>query len=474
VGYWESDLATGRVTWSESMERMLGLPAGGGTSTFEAFVALVHPEDREELKSRAQRCSQTLNSDQLEFRIVRPDGTVRWIVSRGQALAGPEGRAARVLGMALDITERKHSEEMLQATLEEVRRLKERTEAENVYLRQEVSEVHRFGEIVGNSQVITRVLKQAEQVASTDTTVLILGETGTGKELLARAVHSRSRRSDRPLVKLNCASLPASLMESELFGHEKGAFTGATARRVGRFELANNGTIFLDEIGEIPLELQSKLLRVLQEGEFERVGSSRTIKVNVRVIAASNRDLRRAAREGTFREDLYYRLSVYPIDMPPLRHRKEDIGPLARTFLSETGRRLGRSFGSLPQSVIEALRQYDWPGNVRELQNVLERAAVVSNGPLLDLPEGWASLWAADAATGTSALSAPKPGDIVGSDSVTLRQVEREHIIRVLRRTHWRIEGSRGAATLLGLNPSTLRSRMQKLGIQRSEKILSD
>jgi PAS domain S-box-containing protein len=461
VGYWETDLATGKVVWSESMERILGMPPGGGDSTLAAFIERVHPDDRGELQSHARHCVDTLGTDQLEFRIVRPDGTVRWIASRGQALADSEGHAARVLGMAVDITDRKHVEETLQKTLEEVRRLKENTEAENIYLRQEVSEVYRFGEIVSGSDAICAVLKQAEQVALTDTSVLITGETGTGKELLARAVHARSKRNDRPLVKLNCASLPASLVESELFGHEKGAFTGATNKRIGRFELADNGTIFLDEIGELPLELQAKLLRVLQEGEFERVGSSRTTKVNVRVIAATNRDLRRAVREKSFREDLYFRLNVYPINMPPLRQRKEDIGLLAMAFLNETSRRLGRSFGGLPQKVIEALQQYDWPGNVRELQNVVERAAVISTGTVLELPEGW------------QALKGEQPTER-DDRSVTLKELERDHIVRVLQRTHWRIEGGRGAAAILGINPSTLRSRMQKLGIQRSERIFTD
>jgi formate hydrogenlyase transcriptional activator len=461
VGYWETDVATGRVIWSESMQRILGLVPGAGVSTLEDFMDRVHADDRERLQLHSRDCIQTLGSDQFEFRIVRPDGAVHWLSSRGQALADSEGHAARVLGMAVDITERKRVEEKLQRTLEEVRRLKENTEAENRYLREEVSGVYRFGQIVSISDAIRHVLKQAEQVAITDTSVLITGETGTGKELLARAVHARSRRSDRPLIKLNCTSLPASLVESEFFGHEKGAFTGATTKRVGRFELADNGTIFLDEIGELPLELQSKLLRVLQEGEFEPVGSSRTIKVNVRVIVATNRDLGRAVREQSFREDLYAHLNVYPINMPPLRQRKEDIGLLAATFLNETSRRLGRSFPDLPQRVIETLKQYDWPGNVRELHNVLEHAAVISPGPILELPERWQAL----------------KGERVAEHDigvVTLKELVRGHIIRVLQRTHWRIEGAQGAAAILGINPSTLRSRMQKLEIHRPERTLAE
>jgi transcriptional regulator with GAF, ATPase, and Fis domain len=296
-----------------------------------------------------------------------------------------------------------------------------------------------------------------------DTTVLILGETGTGKELLARAIHARSQRGQRPLVKLNCAALPASLIESELFGHERGAFTGAAVKRVGRFELADGATIFLDEIGELPLELQVKLLRVLQEGEFERLGSSKTIKVNVRVIAATNRNLQRAMQEGKFREDLYYRLNVYPIRLPPLRERIEDVGLLAMEFLSECSQRLGRSFDALPQQVIEQLKSYHWPGNVRELQNLVERAAVISTGPSFRLPEQWVTRYLPEVNE-----SAPSP--IVATEPLTtLEEMERRHVLRVLAQTRWRIEGAKGAAAVLGLKPSTLRSRMNKLRIRRFE-----
>jgi transcriptional regulator with GAF, ATPase, and Fis domain len=308
-----------------------------------------------------------------------------------------------------------------------------------------------------------QVLKQAEQVAPTDTTVLILGETGTGKELLAHLIHEHSNRKERPLVKVNCAALPASLIESELFGHERGAFTGAAARRVGRFEIADGASIFLDEIGELPLELQAKLLRVLQGGEFERLGSSHTIKVDVRVIAATNRDLNRAVEEGKFRSDLFYRLNVYPIHVPPLRERREDIAPLALAFLAESERRLDHSFSGISQSVLNSLQRYDWPGNVRELQNVIERAAVTSSGGSLRLPKTWASTPAHESAENLPGISAS------GSEvrGITLEEIERDYVLRVLKQTRWRIEGGAGAAKLLGMHPSTLRSRMHKLGIQR-------
>jgi transcriptional regulator with GAF, ATPase, and Fis domain len=300
-------------------------------------------------------------------------------------------------------------------------------------------------------------------------TVLISGETGTGKELVARAVHARSTRKERPLVKVNCSALPSELIESELFGHEKGAFTGATARQVGRFELADEATLFLDEVGELPFRLQAKLLRVLQEGEFERLGSAKTIKVNVRLIAATNRNLDEAVQKGRFRADLYYRLNVYPIQLPPLRERKEDIPLLAMTFLSEASGRLGRSFDSIPQGVLEALRRYDWPGNVRELQNVIERAAVISTGRVLQLPEGWepTSFPAQQSAGPAVPVEVGQSLDNSLPSQVTLEKFERMHILQVLEQTRWRIEGPRGAAVILGLNPSTLRSRMQKLGIRR-------
>jgi transcriptional regulator with GAF, ATPase, and Fis domain len=369
-----------------------------------------------------------------------------------------------------DITARKQSDEALRNALNEVRQLKERLEVENTYLLEEVSGVHRFGEIGGRSDSIAKALRHAELVAPTDATVLITGETGTGKELLARAVHARSKRSHRPLVNVNCAGLPASLIESELFGHEKGAYTGAATKRIGRFELANEATIFLDEVGELPLELQAKLLRVLQEGEFERLGSSKTIKVNTRVIAATNRDLGLAVKAGMFRDDLYYRLNVYPINLPPLRARKEDIPELVQTFLSEASRRLGRTFNDASQRVIEGFMKYDWPGNVRELQNVVERMAVTAKGSQLTLPADWMS----DSQTPLryEPVNSQRVNSAVAAQQeTTVESIERAHILRILEQRHWRIEGSQGAAIVLGLKPSTLRSRMRKLHIDRSADV---
>jgi formate hydrogenlyase transcriptional activator len=325
--------------------------------------------------------------------------------------------------------------------------------------------------IVGDSATLKQVLYLVERVAPTDMTVLILGETGTGKELIARAVYERSVRKNRPLIKVNCTALPATLIESELFGHERGAFTGATTRQVGRFELAHQATIFLDEVGELPLPLQSKLLRVLQEGEFERLGNGKTIKVDVRVIAATNRNLSEAAQRGRFRSDLYYRLNVYPIEVPPLRERTGDIGLLAEVFLLEAGRRLGKSFGKIPGEVIAALQEYSWPGNVRELENVIGRAAVTSKGNVFQLPEGWkADVNAINENTSPSLKQQARPAVASSEREPTLGEMEKSHILEVLQQTNWRIEGPKGAALILGLHPNTLRSRIRKLGIQRSEQ----
>ncbi len=338
----------------------------------------------------------------------------------------------------------------LEQALSEVEQLKGRLQAENVYLQEEIKVEHNFEEFIGSGEVLKKVLHKVEQVAATDATVLILGESGTGKELLVRAVHSTSPRSHRPLVKVNCAALPTNLIESELFGHEKGAFTGAFSRKIGRFELADGGTIFLDEIGDLPGESQAKLLRFLQEGEFERLGNSRTMKVNVRVIAATNRDLEESVKKGNFREDLYYRLNVFPIKSPRLQDRKEDIPALINHFLKKYGAKTGKQIEKVSQKVLDTLQAYHWPGNVRELENIMERALILSHGSLIeieDLPEL------------LSPAGAPNSLD-------TLEEVERAHILRTLRETSAVIDGPKGAAALLGLHPNTLRSRLQKLGIK--------
>jgi formate hydrogenlyase transcriptional activator len=339
-------------------------------------------------------------------------------------------------------------------THEEAQALRARFEAEAVYLQEEIKSEHNFEEIIGQSDPIRRLLKQVEQVAPTDATVLIHGETGTGKELLARAVHDRSRRKSRPLVKVNCGAIPSGLVESELFGHEKGAFTGATQRRTGRFELADGGTIFLDEVTELPVDTQVKLLRVLQEGDFERVGSSHTIKVDVRVIAATNRNLQEAVKSGAFRADLFYRLNVFPLEVPSLRERPEDVPLLVNFFLSKAAKSLGKEIRGVSQKSMQSLGRYDWPGNIRELQNVIERAVVLAKGPVVRIDESM--LQVDEAAASPSSID-------------TLENNERNHILRALAETNWVIHGKKGAAELLGINASTLRSRMQKLGIKKSK-----
>jgi transcriptional regulator with GAF, ATPase, and Fis domain len=326
-------------------------------------------------------------------------------------------------------------------------------EAENVYLQDEIKIHHNFKNIIGHSDALKKVFYQIEQVADTDATVLILGESGTGKELIARAIHNISDRNDRPLVKVNCSAIPANLIESEFFGHEKGAFTGAISRKIGRFELADNGTIFLDEIGDLPLELQSKLLRVLQEGEFERLGNPHTIKVNVRIIAATNRNLEKEVVKGQFREDLFYRLNVVPLVAPPLRDRKEDIPLLVKFFVDKFSQKTGKNISSISQATMEKFLSYHWPGNVRELENVIERAVILSENHHLYLGQ-----WLQQTTTNQQ----PSP-----INPRSLDEVEKLHILKILESTNWKVSGEKGAARLLGINPKTLESRMKKLEIQR-------
>jgi formate hydrogenlyase transcriptional activator len=359
-----------------------------------------------------------------------------------------------------EISLRRQAEKDLHAALAEVRELKNRLEAENIYLQEEIRREHNFEEIVGNSPALTEVFKKIDMVAPMDSTVLLLGETGTGKELVARAIHNRSARKDRPLVKVNCGAIAANLVESELFGHVKGAFTGALINRDGRFRLADGGTIFLDEIGELPAETQVKLLRVLQEQEFEPIGSDATMRVDVRVIAATNRNLEEAVHEKRFRPDLFYRLNVFPIALPPLRVRPTDIPILVAFFLARFNKKLGKEIKQIAPEAMQRLINYDWPGNVRELQNVIERAAIVSDGAVLVLaPEFRGSKSFADAATETPDRAA------LAMDDVT-----RKHIESVLAQTGGVIEGPHGAARLLNIHPNTLRSRMRKLGITRTKQ----
>ena len=351
-----------------------------------------------------------------------------------------------------DITEKKQRENELKAALAKLNALQNRLKKENTYLREEIEVEYNFGEIVGQSQVLKNLLKEVTQVASTDATVLLLGETGTGKELIARAVHNLSIRKDRALVKVNCAALPHNLIESALFGHKKGAFTGAISDCTGKFELADGGTIFLDEIGELPLDLQTKLLRILQDGEVDKLGQPGAIKVDVRVIAATNRNLEKMITSKRFRLDLYYRLNVFPIKCPPLRDRKSDIPVLTQHFIDKYNTKIGRNVTRISKKNMDILESYHWPGNVRELENIVERALIVSNGKELTIGN-----W----------FFKDVPSLPTHEKTLTLQTVERDHIIKVLKSTEWRVSGKDGAAEKLGLKPTTMEARMKKLGIKR-------
>jgi PAS domain S-box-containing protein len=400
-------------------------PPAGKTRDAEAFDRLLRGE---EVSGR-------------EVRLRRKDGQPLWISLWMKPIRCRGGQLLSSRAVWVDITQR---------VLAEAERA--RLEQQNLYLQDELKAVHNFEELIGQSPALQAVIDKVRRVAPTDASVLITGETGTGKELIARAVHSASKRRDKPFIKVNCAAFPAGLVESELFGHEKGAFTGAIARRSGRFELADGGTIFLDEIGEIPLDTQVRLLRVLQEREFDRVGGGSPIKVDIRILAATNRDLLHAVREKTFREDLYYRLSVFPIALPPMRERKEDIPLLVHYLVHKFAARIGKRLDGVAEQTMQRLIDYPWPGNVRELENVLERAVILTTGSSLTITPD--CLPVADA---TPAAGQPR----------TLESIERDHIVTSLDQSDWVIEGPRGAARILGLHPNTLRNRMKKLGITR-------
>jgi PAS domain S-box-containing protein len=575
AGLWIMNVDTRKV-WVSQKSRELFHFAPDEEIYYESYFRVIHPDDRDRVNQEVQRALQTGEELRCEYRIVLPDGRIRWIGAHGRSFQKATGEPERILGLSLDITERKQTElklnwsrtlldtlidstsdliwsvdseqfglltynrglyeyflqergihieagmrpedllpteeyaqkwrtfylktleegsltieypvytgsrtlrltlniletdgrvfgisvfgqditiikdleNQLRRQLTEINSLKLHLEEENIYLRQEIKNDLGFEKIVGESDVLQYVLFRAKQVAVTNATVLILGETGTGKGMVAHAIHEMSTRKDSALITVNCAALPANLIESELFGHEKGAFTGAHAKQMGRFELANGGTIFLDEIGEMPLELQSKLLRVLQDGEFEKIGSPRTIRVDMRVIAATSRDLKDEVRNGRFREDLFYRLNVFPVSIPPLRIRSGDIPQLVKHFVDKYARKFGRQIESVSKSTMQILQSYPWPGNVRELEHVVERAIITSTGSVLQLADHLDHLKADEE-----------------ESNKDLETVEREHILTVLRKTHWKIDGKGGAAATLGLNPSTLRFRIKKMGITRS------
>ncbi len=416
-----------------------------------SVYAWIPEEFSKQFKDKLEKVFKSGGNEIIEYPGNGLKGEPTWFESQMGPLE-KSGEITQVIIVSRDITERKIAELDLKTALEEIIGLKQQLEAENIYLKEELKLEGSFNEIVGSSKPLRKVLKQVEQVAKTDSTVLILGETGTGKELIAKAIHNASDRKDKPIVKVNCSSLPADLIESELFGHEKGAFTGALNRKIGRFELANEGTIFLDEIGDLPIGLQTRLLRVLQESEFERVGGEKTIKVDVRVITATNRDLAKLVLENKFRQDLYYRLNVFPITCPPLRDRTDDIPSLVHHFVNKHNPKVNSKIKTVNQQTIERLIQYKWPGNIRELEHVIERAVIVNQGGQLRLGK-----WFMD-----STMDA-----IVSDDLRPLETVERDYIITVLEKTNWKIRGKNGAAEILGMQPTTLESRMKKRGISR-------
>ncbi len=437
IAYVNEGLDSKFIRANKTAMKSLGITPDQVEGTYGASFIPNTPDAQRRLKEAFASIGKGIDTSGVVLELRRRDnGKPLWI--KWWSRPDPSGTYTRT--MFVDITE--------QVLMEQE---KARLEAQNVYLQEEIKGSHNFEELIGSSTLLKKVLKNVERVAPTDSTVLITGETGTGKELIARAIHNLSQRKTRPLVKVNCAAIPAGLIESELFGHEKGAFTGALTKKMGRFELADKGTIFLDEIGELPLDLQSKLLRVLQEGEFERVGGTQTFKVSVRVIAATNRDLEQQSKQGHYRPDLYYRLNVFPIHLPALREREGDIPLLVQYFVRKFSANLGKKIDRIPERMMAALQRYQWPGNIRELEHVIERAVILSEGSELE-PIEWLS----------------QPGGKTGpGKTLTLEEMERQHIVDVLDHTNWRVSGEKGAARILAINPTTLEARMKKLGITR-------
>ena len=432
--------------WNKSVEDLLGYSPD---ELKDKFIGdFYNEEDLKRVMKEVEKVIDDGSERKVEYDFIHKSGEILpFYYGSGKLME--IGGERYIVGQTIDISEIKQAQVKIAKQLEEIKVLKNQLEAENIYLRHELKSTSSYGEIIGESDILKHILYRVEQVAPMDTTVLLEGETGTGKELFARAIHKKSKRSDKPMITVNCASLPASLIESELFGHEKGAFTGSLQKQIGRFELASGGTLFLDEVGEIPVALQAKLLRVLQEGEFERIGNPKTIKIDVRVIAATNRDLEQEILKDRFRNDLFYRLNVYPITIAPLRDRASDIPLLVGHFVKHFNQKFGKNISQIPRKVMEQLKLYDWPGNIRELENIIERAMILSKSTTLKVEK------------------LKVPAQASNEKLQTLVDHEREYIIKVLDQTLWRINGAKGAASILDMHPETLRSRMRKLGIKR-------
>jgi PAS domain S-box-containing protein len=458
TGSWSVDIASETVTASPEMLRLVGSKPGEDCSSNDYHFNKMHPEDRERVRALFRKCVNERIDFETHYRMLGGGGSITYMHSIGHPVLNETGNLVEFVGAVIDTTEQTEARIALENALAEVKLLRDQLYKENLALRDEVDRVSMFEEILGTSQALQAVVSRVIKVAPTDSSVLITGETGTGKELIARAIHKRSLRSQRAFVSVNCAALAPSLISSELFGHEKGAFTGATQRRLGRFELANGGTIFLDEVGELPTDTQIALLRVLQEREFERVGGTQSIQVDVRMVAATNRDLEVAIANGTFRRDLFYRLNVFPIEMPPLRERKDDILTLLEYFVQRFGRKLGKNFSRIDKRTVELFKSYDWPGNVRELQNVVERSVIVSPDDVFCVDEAWLST---DAAKTRPERHLPESAN---GDSGRERQI----IEAALAESGGRVYGTNGAAAKLRIPPSTLDSKIKKLKIRKN------
>ncbi|MBV8437888.1 MAG: sigma 54-interacting transcriptional regulator [Silvibacterium sp.] len=448
-------MASGEVdVVNQQMSQYLGTTA----AELKEWFSFLHPDDRQYVVERWRKTVATGEPYEVEYRLRRYDGVYHWFHCAGSPLRNRDGCIDRWYKLLTDIEERKRAETELARAFEEIKRLKDRLQDENLVLREQIDRTQMFEEIVGESQALKVAVSSVARVAPTDSTVLLLGETGTGKELFARAIHEHSLRSEGPFVSVNCAAIPDSLIASELFGHEKGAFTGAVQRRLGRFELADGGTLFFDEVGDLPLDTQVKLLRVLQEREFERVGGIRPIKVDVRVIAATNRDLSRAVSEGSFRRDLFYRLNVVPIEIPTLRERRDDIPLLVHYFVDRYGRKVGKKISEIDDGSMNLLKDYSWPGNIRELQNIIERAVIVSDSPILNIDENW--------------LSQPLLVSETNSHFEPFQKISPEMqksiIETALRESGGRVYGPTGAARKLGIPRSTLESKIRALRIDKN------
>ncbi len=460
-GSWAWDLRTGVIYWSQENFRIYEYDSDATNPTWSHILDRVHPEDRPAVEQRAKLESTRKEGagSEADFRIVLPDGRIKHLHSISHTVSNDSGEIIEVVGTTMDVTEQHEAGMALETAFEEIKVLKDQLYKENIALREEVDKVSMFEEIVGSSEPLRRVLIQVAKVATTDSTVLILGETGTGKEMIARAIHRRSKRANRAFIRVNCAAIPPTLIASELFGHEKGAFTGASQRRLGRFELADGGTLFLDEIGELPAETQSALLRVLQEREFERVGGTQSVRVDTRVLSATNRDLRAAVDTGTFRQDLFYRLNVFPIQVPSLRERADDIPLLVEYLIDRYAKKAGKKIRSIDKNTLSLFQEYRWPGNIRELQNVVERAVVLCDADTFFVDPTWLKRDLPEAASGMRTLAR-------GLGRLDENE-EKELIEKALAQTGGRVSGPSGAAALLGVPRQTLESKISSLGINK-------